>query len=68
MTFEILLEVFLFGIALAMDAFMVSITQGLTFKDINKKKSLFIAFTYGFFQALYALYRLLVLYWIWQPF
>ena len=55
MTFEILLEVFLFGIALAMDAFMVSITQGLTFKDINKKKSLFIAFTYGFFQALFPL-------------
>ena len=38
MNFEILLEVFLLGIALSMDAFAVSITDGLTYTDINKKK------------------------------
>ena len=53
MTLEIIIEVILFGFALSMDAFMVSITEGLTFKDLNKKKSVFIAFTYGFFQALF---------------
>ena len=52
MTFEILLQVILFGIALSMDAFAVAITQGLTYTDINKKKSFFIAFVFGFMQAL----------------
>ena len=51
--FERIIQVVLFGIALSMDAFMVSITQGLTFNDLNKKKSIFIAFIYGFFQALF---------------
>lgn len=51
--FERIIQVVLFGIALSMDAFMVSITQGLTFNDLNKKKSVFIAFIYGFFQALF---------------
>lgn len=52
MNFEILLEVFLLGIALSMDAFAVSITDGLTYTDINKKKSFFIAIVFGVMQAL----------------
>lgn len=55
MTFEIIIQVILFGIALAMDAFAVSITEGLTFVDINNKKSFFIASVYGVFQALFPL-------------
>ena len=35
-----------------MDAFAVSIADGLTYTDINKKKSLFIAITFGVMQAL----------------
>ena len=35
-----------------MDAFAVSVTDGLTYIDINKKKSFFIAFMFGLFQAL----------------
>lgn len=35
-----------------MDAFAVSVTDGLTYTDINKKKSFFIAFVFGFMQAL----------------
>jgi len=52
MTGAIILQVILFGIALSMDAFAVSITDGLIYKDFNKKKSLFIAITFGVMQAI----------------
>lgn len=52
MTFIILLEVFLLGIGLSADAFSVALTDGLTYSDINKKKSFFIAGVFGFLQAL----------------
>ena len=46
MNFEIIAQIILFGIALAMDAFAVSITDGLIYSDINKKRSFFIAGTF----------------------
>ena len=52
MDFKILLEIVLLGIALSMDAFAVSVTDGLTYTDINKKKSFFIAGVFGVMQAL----------------
>lgn len=52
MTWQILLTVFLLGIGLSMDAFSVALTDGLTYSDINKRKSLFIAGTFGVMQAL----------------
>lgn len=52
MSVEIILLVIYLGIALAMDAFAVSITDGLIYQDINKKKALFIATTFGVMQAL----------------
>jgi len=52
MSVEIILLVTYLGIALAMDAFAVSITDGLVYQDINKKKALFIATTFGVMQAL----------------
>mgnify|MGYP003319661727 CR=1 FL=1 len=55
-----ILQVILLGIALSMDAFAVSITCGLTYTDINKKKSAFIAGVFGFMQALMPL----IGYWI----
>lgn len=51
MSAEIILLVIYLGLALAMDAFAVSITDGLVYKDINKKKALFIATTFGVMQA-----------------
>lgn len=51
MSAEIILLVVYLGLALAMDAFAVSITDGLVYKDINKKKALFIATTFGVMQA-----------------
>ena len=52
MTWNILLQIFLLGIGLSADAFSVALTDGLTYTDINKKKSFFIAFVFGFMQAL----------------
>ena len=52
MTFEILIQIVLFGIALAMDAFAVSVTDGLVYQDINKKKSFFIATVFGVMQGI----------------
>lgn len=52
MTLEIILEIVLLGVALSMDAFAVSITDGLTYTDIDRKKSFFIAGVFGFMQAL----------------
>ena len=51
MTAQIILLVIYLGLALAMDAFAVSITDGLIYKDITKKKALFIATTFGLMQA-----------------
>lgn len=52
MTWIILLEIFILGIGLSADAFSVALTDGLTYTDINKRKSFFIAFVFGFMQAL----------------
>lgn len=52
MTLEILIQIILLGIGLSMDAFSVALTDGLTYVDINKKKSFFIAGVFGFMQAL----------------
>ena len=52
MTFEILIQVVLFGIALSMDAFAVSIVDSLVYTNIDKKKGLIIALMFGLMQAL----------------
>lgn len=58
--FETIIQVILLGIALSMDAFAVSITCGLTYTDLNKKRSVFIAGVFGVMQALMPL----IGYWI----
>ena len=52
MTLAIIIQIILLGIALSMDAFAVSITDGLIYQDINKKKALFIALVFGVMQGL----------------
>ena len=52
MTIAIILQIILLGVGLSADAFSVALTDGLTYIDINKKKSVFIAFVFGFMQAL----------------
>ena len=52
MTFQIIVQIILLGVALSMDAFAVSIANGLIYQDINKKKALFIALVFGLMQGL----------------
>ena len=52
MTFAILIQIILLGVGLSADAFSVALTDGLTYQDINRKKSFFIAGVFGFMQAL----------------
>ena len=47
-----LLNILLTGFALSMDAFAVSVTKGMTLKNINSKLAFKIAFSFGFFQGL----------------
>ena len=56
----VIVEVILLGIALSMDAFAVSITCGLSYTYLNKKRSVFIALVFGVMQALMPL----IGYWI----
>ena len=51
MLFGILLSVFLTGISLSMDAFAVSICNGMVYRDLNKRKGALIPLTFGIFQA-----------------
>lgn len=52
MTAEILIQIVLLGIALSMDAFAVSVTDGLLYTDLTKKRSFFIAGVFGVMQGL----------------
>lgn len=47
-----IIEIALIGIALAMDAFAVSICKGLAMSKMNYKKTIIIALFFGVFQAL----------------
>ena len=52
MTVQIIIQIILLGVALSMDAFAVSVTDGLIYQDINKKKALFISLVFGVMQGL----------------
>lgn len=60
MDFRIIIEVILLGIALSMDAFAVSVTDGLIYTNLNKRKAASIAGTFALMQALMPL----IGYWI----
>lgn len=52
MTVGILLSVILSGVSLAMDAFAVSICDGMVYRNLNKRKGMLIPLTFGVFQAI----------------
>ncbi len=52
MTFGIVLSVILTGISLSMDAFAVSICDGLVYRNMNKRQAVSIPLVFGLFQAL----------------
>ncbi len=45
-------ELVFLALALSMDAFAVSLANGMVYKNLRFQHSLFISFTFGFFQAL----------------
>lgn len=47
----LILQVILIGISLSMDAFAVSVTDGMCYGDLNKRKAVIISATFGIFQA-----------------
>lgn len=51
MILGIIFSVFLSGVSLAMDAFAVSICDGMIYRQLNKRKAVFMPFTFGLFQA-----------------
>ena len=51
MILSVLLSVVLSGISLAMDAFAVSICDGMVYRNLNKRKGITIPLTFGVFQA-----------------
>ena len=52
MSLQIITQIILLGIALSMDAFAISVTYGLVYQDITKKRALFIALVFGLMQGL----------------
>lgn len=52
MVCSLLLTLLLTGVSLAMDAFAVSICDGMVYRGISKRKGLLIPLTFGIFQAL----------------
>ena len=52
MVWGILLAVFLSGVSLAMDAFAVSICDGMVYRNLTKGKAVVMPITFGIFQAL----------------
>lgn len=51
MLWTLILSVFLSGVSLAMDAFAVSICDGMIYQNLSKRKAVLIPLTFGVFQA-----------------
>lgn len=51
MTFAIFVTVFLAGLSLSVDAFAVSVSDGMVYRNLDKKRGVAIPLTFGIFQA-----------------
>lgn len=49
-SWQLVFQIFLIGVSLSMDAFAVSVCDGMCYRDLNRKKGAAIALTFGFFQ------------------
>ncbi len=52
MVWSLILSIILTGVSLAMDAFAVSVCDGMVYRGMTRRKGLFIPLTFGIFQAL----------------
>ena len=51
MTFALFVTIFISGLTLAVDAFAVSVTDGMVYRDLRLSKGIVIPITFGVFQA-----------------
>lgn len=51
MNFALFLTIFISGLTLAVDAFAVSVTDGMVYPNLDKRKAVAIPLTFGLFQA-----------------
>lgn len=51
MDFAIFVTVFLAGLSLSVDAFAVSVSDGMVYRNLNRRRALVIPLTFGLFQA-----------------
>ena len=49
-SWQLVFQIFLIGVSLSMDAFAVSVCDGMCYRDLNSKKGAAIALTFGAFQ------------------
>ena len=52
MTVALFITIFISGLTLAVDAFAVSVTDGMVYRDMKMRKGILIPVTFGVFQAL----------------
>lgn len=52
MTVALFFTIFILGLTLAIDAFAVSVTDGMVFQNLTNKKAILIPITFGVFQAI----------------
>ena len=52
MTFILFLTIFISGLTLAVDAFAVSVTDGMVYRDMKMRNGILIPITFGAFQAI----------------
>lgn len=64
----LVLEVFLIGISLSMDALAVSVTDGLCYRNLTKKKCVLIPAIFGIFQAIMPLIGFFIAFGLGQAF
>ena len=68
MTWVLVLEIILIGVSLAMDAFAVSVTDGLCYRNLTKRKGITIPIAFGVFQTVMPLIGFFVAYGLGQAF
>ncbi len=51
MNFALFFTIFISGLTLAVDAFAVSVTDGMVYNNLNKRRAVFIPLVFGLFQA-----------------
>lgn len=52
MTVTLFFTIFILGLTLAIDAFAVSVTDGMVYQNLSRKKAVIIPITFGVFQAI----------------